>query len=210
MPESQLSGVILAGGENRRMGGQDKAFIKIKGREIIERTLDLFKEIFAEVLIITNSPADYRKFDNDALLVSDVFKNIGPLGGIYAGLVHISKEAGFFAACDMPLLERDLIEEQIKLYKEKDCPCLVARCAGRLEPLHAIYSKKITKTVKSSIEAEKFSIRDVINHLEGREFFEVGEEKKSSFFNLNTPLDSVSTDYTFGARKISGATVRNL
>ena len=201
MAKAELSGVILAGGKNRRMGGEDKAFIKIEGKEIIRRTLDLFRDVFPEVLIVTNSPERYRKFKGEALVVADVFKNKGPLGGIHSGLAHISKEAGFFVACDMPFLERDLIEKQIKLYEEKNCPCLVASCAGKLEPLHAIYAKEVIRRVESFIEAKQLSLKDVIPRLEGKELFEVGKKKKSSFRNLNTLLDALPIDCGFRGRK---------
>jgi len=57
-----MTGIILAGGKSSRMGF-NKAFIEVNGVRIIERTVNLFKEIFNEVMIITNTPLEYEEFD---------------------------------------------------------------------------------------------------------------------------------------------------
>ena len=59
-----ISGVILSGGQNRRMRGLNKAFIDIDGKIIIDKTITLFKDLFKEVIIVTNCPEEYRKYRN--------------------------------------------------------------------------------------------------------------------------------------------------
>ena len=68
---SDITGVILAGGKSSRMG-VNKSFLKLGNQTIIERIVDLMKSIFSEVIIITNTPDEY-KFLN-LPLYEDIYK----------------------------------------------------------------------------------------------------------------------------------------
>ncbi|MCG6536280.1 MAG: NTP transferase domain-containing protein [Syntrophales bacterium LBB04] len=73
-----MTGVILSGGKSARMG-MNKAFLEIEGKRLIDRTMLMFRDVFREVILVTNSPLDY--LDQDCIIVSDIFKNKGALGG---------------------------------------------------------------------------------------------------------------------------------
>ena len=73
----KITGIILAGGKNLRMG-KNKAFLEINGERIIDRTKNLFVDLFDEVLLVTNSPLEY--FDLNLRTVSDLLPG-GALGG---------------------------------------------------------------------------------------------------------------------------------
>ena len=113
-----ISGVILAGGENRRFNGLPKSKIVIDGKTIIARILDTINEIFDEIIIVTNSPEEYKEYSN-CKIVSDHFLKAGPLGGIHAALKGTSNEAIFVFAGDMPLLDKKLIISQINYFNER-------------------------------------------------------------------------------------------
>lgn len=81
---ADITGVILSGGRNTRMG-VNKAFLEIGPLRMMDQTLDIFRRLFSEILIVTNEPLSYLEFD-DAALVTDIYKDKGPLGGIYTGL----------------------------------------------------------------------------------------------------------------------------
>ena len=91
---NDISGAILAGGRNSRMGSP-KYFLKVKGGRIIDSALDVLNGLFPEILIITD---DRRRFSDikRAKIVEDAIKGLGPVGGIYTGLCHTSREAVFF------------------------------------------------------------------------------------------------------------------
>lgn len=150
---TKIAAAILAGGRNRRMGGVNKSLIKIKDISIIQRTVDILKEAFEEVLIVTNSPQDYELYRKGCLIVTDRIKNVGPLGGIFTGLSETTKEAVFFVACDMPFLHIGLIKQQISRFHELNCNCCVPRIGGFIEPLHAVYKKKLRGHISSFIKS---------------------------------------------------------
>ena len=106
-----MTGVILSGGKSARMG-MNKAFLEFEGKRLIDRTVTMFRDIFQEVILVTNSPLEY--LDQDCIIVSDIFKNKGALGGIYTGIFYASCDQVFVSACDMPFLNRSFIGHMIK------------------------------------------------------------------------------------------------
>src|SRR5512136_2460327 len=114
---SSMTGVILSGGKSTRMG-TNKAFLEIGGKRLIDRTMLVFRDMFPEIILVTNSPLDY--LDQDCIIASDIFKNKGALGGIYTGLFYASYDHVFVSACDMPFLNRSFIEHLIKCVDKYD------------------------------------------------------------------------------------------
>src|SRR3990172_12713979 len=184
----EVTGIILAGGKSRRMG-RNKALLDFGGRSIIEHTVDLFKSIFPEVILVTNTPEEYANLG--IKIVTDIFPGKGSLGGIYTGLFHSSHDYSFIASCDMPFLKRELIEFLIGLKDGYDV--VVPRLKDGHEPLHAVYSKRCLKPIKSMINKGDLRIIGFYPEVKVRE---VSEEElapfnpePSSFMNINTPED---------------------
>ena len=101
------TGVILAGGENKRFNGQNKAFLRLGGRRIIDRLMDVYERLFDQIVLVTNDPAAY--VDIDALIVSDHYPVRSSLNGLHAGLFAAAHEYAFFAACDTPFIDDALV-----------------------------------------------------------------------------------------------------
>jgi molybdopterin-guanine dinucleotide biosynthesis protein A len=83
---AEMTGIILSGGKSKRMG-ENKAFLRVQGERLIDRTVRIFKSIFEEVVLVTNDPLIY--LDQDVMIVTDIVLGKGPLGGIYSGLFHV-------------------------------------------------------------------------------------------------------------------------
>src|SRR6185295_19575740 len=95
-PTDRVAGIVLAGGKNSRMGGEDKAFLRVEQRPIVERTLELFRRVFREVVVVSNKPGKYADYGVD--VVADEFPEVGPLAGIHAGLGRIAATYAFVVA----------------------------------------------------------------------------------------------------------------
>src|SRR2546428_12778035 len=104
---NQVAGVILAAGQNSRMGGTDKAFLSVDGQPIFQRTLRLLRRCFPQVVVVSNHPEKYTGFD--VQVSADEFSGQGPLAGIHAGLGLIHAPYAFVVACDMPFLRDEPI-----------------------------------------------------------------------------------------------------
>lgn len=182
----KISAVILAGGKNTRMKGKDKAFLLIRGKPVIERTVSNLQKIFKDIVIVTNSPAKYSKFK--VKVVKDRIRGLGPLGGIYTGLCNIKNEAAFFIACDMPFLHNGIIKKQIRYFSRTRPDCLIARCKG-VQPLHAIYTKKTLPLISQSIKSKELSLKKFIGRCPEGKFISFSPRKSKYFSNINSRHD---------------------
>ena len=81
--EISVAGMILAGGLNSRMGGYNKAFLRLGNSLLLNRILATLKYNFSEILLITRDSEKYSQWEFQ--IVNDVFEARSPLSGIHAG-----------------------------------------------------------------------------------------------------------------------------
>jgi molybdopterin-guanine dinucleotide biosynthesis protein A len=187
---SNISGVILAGGASKRFNGIIKAKIIIDGKTIISRILETFTDFFDEIIIVTNTPDEFKEY-NTCIITGDQFLNKGPLGGIHTALKESEKEAVFVVAGDMPLLNKEIIIKQIDFYNRCKCDILVPKLDEYIEPLHGIYMKTLLRILEDYLEGDNdYSINKFLRkadvcylQLEG-----CGKNKRA-FSNINFPED---------------------
>jgi len=183
-----MTGIILSGGKNTRMG-ENKAFIRVDGERIIDRTIRIFRDLFEETVLVTNDPLAYLEFD--LTIVTDIIKGKGALGGIYTGLFHSSCEQAFVSPCDMPFLNSDFIRYMQERAQGYDVVVPV-QPAG-FQPLHAIYSRRCLPAIKQCIDEDRLKITGFYKKAR---VLEIPPEVTASFdpvgrmfFNVNTPGD---------------------
>jgi molybdopterin-guanine dinucleotide biosynthesis protein A len=183
-----MTGVILSGGKSARMG-MNKAFLEFEGKRLIDRTVTMFRDIFQEVILVTNSPLEY--LDQDCIIVSDIFKNKGALGGIYTGIFYASCDQVFVSACDMPFLKRSFIGHMIKCADRYDI--VVPELPDGLQPLHAIYSKRCLNHIKKLMDIDDLKITGFYRGLKTlkieKETIKSFDPEGKMFINVNTRKD---------------------
>jgi molybdopterin-guanine dinucleotide biosynthesis protein A len=183
-----MTGVILSGGKSARMG-MNKAFLEIEGKRLIDRTMLIFRDIFREVILVTNTPLDY--LDQDCIIASDIFKNKGALGGIYTGLFYASCNHAFVSACDMPFINRSFIEHMIEYADRYDI--VVPEPPDGLQPLHAIYSKRCLSPIKKFMDTGNLKITGFYKGLKTmvipEEDIKPFDPEGKLFINVNTRKD---------------------
>jgi molybdopterin-guanine dinucleotide biosynthesis protein A len=183
-----ITGVILSGGKSLRMG-EDKAFIRIEGTPIIERILLLFQGLFEEVIIITSQKDHYQY--SGVNVYEDLIPNLGALGGLYTGIARSSFPYSFVVACDMPFLNRAVIEHLTE--RTGDFDVIIPKTEDGLQPLHALYSKECLTAIGEILKKKKSRIIDLfplvrVNIVEEKGFHSL-DPKRLSFINLNTRED---------------------
>lgn len=185
-----MAGIVLAGGKNTRMGGEDKAFLRVGRRPIVERTLELFRAVFAQVVVVTNTPEKYGVYGVD--VVGDEFQNGGPLAGIHSGLGRVRSAYAFVAACDMPYLRADAIE--FLAGRLGDQEAIIPVWEGDIEPLHAVYARDLRPRIEAALRR---GVRGIREFLPGIRVEYVSEAEmrlvrgaEDSFCNVNTPEEA--------------------
>jgi molybdenum cofactor guanylyltransferase len=188
---NNITGVILAGGEGKRFRGIIKANIVVDGRTIISRIIDVFKEIFGETILVTNTPYEFMEFDEICTITGDVFLNKGPLGGIHSALFNAKKDSIFVVGGDMPFLDRDIILNQIKFFEKNNCDSIVPVLGQNIEPLHGIYKKSVLGSLEKYLSSDNnYAIRGFLKEIDICYFpVEDSEKSRLAFTNINSPED---------------------
>ncbi len=195
-----LSGLILAGGQSRRMG-QDKAFMPLRGRTLIERVIDALAPLCSELILVTNSREKFAHLDLRA--VPDTFAGTGSLGGLYSGLAAASAELAIAVACDMPFLNTSLLAHLVEVAAGADAavPDLseTPRAAQEgakakqldLHPLHAVYRRTCLGAIAAQLEAGDLRMMGFYDKVAVRYVARAEVQRYDphlySFFNINTP-----------------------
>jgi molybdopterin-guanine dinucleotide biosynthesis protein A len=182
------TGVILAGGQNKRFDGQNKAFLPIGGKRIVDRLLDAYVRLFDQIVLVTNDPAAYM--DVDALIVSDHYPVRSSLNGLHAGLFAAAHEYAFFAACDAPFIQAPLIQRVLDNIAPKADIIIPATSAG-YEPMFAVYKKTCLPAMVLQLEREQLKIQGLFRKVRVKTVAEEDlrevDPELVSFFNVNTP-----------------------
>lgn len=182
---------ILAGGKNSRMGGRNKAFLRIDNIPLIERTIDLLEMFFNEILIITDSVEKYAKYKKRCIIIKDKIKEIGPLGGIYSALSGTGQKAVFFTPCDMPFLHNEVIRQEISCFNKINCDAVVPRINRFIEPVHAIFKTELKNKLFDFIKLNKdHSIRNFLKTI-NIHYLDLEDNRfhRKVFKNINTIND---------------------
>ena len=183
-----ITGVILAGGESRRMGS-DKSLLPIQGARFIDHVYSRMKGLFDEVVIVTNSPQLYT--DIDCRKVPDLYYSQGSLAGIHSGLAHARQEQVFVVGCDMPFISSKVVRHLCAQADRGEMVIPTSR--GGHEPLHALYSKSCLPAIEQVLDAGLKKIMLFFNKVKmvevpSCELQQLDPEEKS-FQNINTPED---------------------
>ena len=185
----KASGIILAGGKNTRIK-TEKAFIQLKtSATLIENTVEIFKRLFSEIIIVTNNPRAYQKLGTK--VVEDLLTGKGPLGGIFSGLCFSTSELNFVVGCDMPFPNQDLIS--CILQKPVEYDVVIPETRGKAETLFARYSKNSLPVILSHLLTDELKIQNVLSELNILKIksaeIERFDPEHLSFFNINTQED---------------------
>ena len=183
---SSYSGVILAGGLNSRFSGANKAFIQIGNKRILDHIYDVFRELFEEIILVTNDPLKYLGWD--LKIVTDIYPARSSLIGIHAGLFYTTGSHAFITACDTPFLKKELIETIICAV-EPQIDIIIPETSAGIEPLFAVYSKKCLKQIENQLQKQEFKIQKFFNKVRvvkiSEDEIRAKDPELTSLFNVN-------------------------
>jgi len=179
-----VTGVILAGGLNHRMG-QDKATLSIEGLTLFERVERVMRSLFKTIYIAGNRPDLAR---TDLPFYKDEFPG-SSLTGLHTALRHATTEWVFVLPCDLPFPSVALVK--CLLNARLDTHAVVAQHPDRLEPLVACYHKSCLPQIEKHLEAQQYKLTDFLGELNicalGPSHLPHGWRR--ALFNVNQPDD---------------------
>jgi molybdenum cofactor guanylyltransferase len=185
---TDISIVILAGGQSRRMGF-NKALLKVNGQPLIRILADRMRQLTDRILISSNDLTSYRFLNLP--VIEDHFSGHGPLAGLHAAMLRQVSSLYILLACDLPNLPISLLKNMIPLSKGFDA--VIPRTSdGLAHPLCAIYDRTCLPFIQQALErGENKFIETFLNDALSVRWIspEEGHYKETDLANINTPED---------------------
>lgn len=188
--ETEVTGVLLAGGKSRRMG-EDKRYLVVGEQSLLERGLAVLRSIFQDVLIVIAQ--DSLPLDVDAKVVRDLVPDCGSLGGLYTGLAQATTPCIFVVACDMPFLDQAVVAQFTS--RKATADIVIANLSARIHPMHALYGKRCLPVLEQMIATQQLKIKEMVSHVSlvvqyvTESDLVTVDPSGRSFYNVNTPAD---------------------
>jgi molybdenum cofactor guanylyltransferase len=187
-------GLVLAGGLARRMGGGDKALIKIGNETILQRALDRLKPQVSDIVL--NANGDPARFSSFGLpVVADSVPDFaGPLAGILAGLDWVaankpSTEWVVSVPGDCPFLPRDLVAKLHEARTREGKALACAHSGDWRHPVVGLWQVALREDLRRAITVEDLRKIEVWTARHGVALANWPVEPVDPFFNVNTPED---------------------
>lgn len=183
-----ISAVLLAGGESRRMG-KDKATLQFRGRPLWQIQFELLRRLQpSEIFISARADPSWRP--EDTPFVADIPPSRGPLGGLAASLAQMHTTHLLALAIDMPFMTEKFL--RYLCAKIEAGRGVVPKIDNRAEPLAAIYPREAEIDFRSALTGADFSLQSLTRHLveTGKlRAIPVTDRDKQFFLNVNEPAD---------------------
>jgi len=185
-----ITAVILAGGQGRRMGGQDKGLIEINGRALVAILIERLAQQISGILINANRNRDrYQAFGYS--VVSDQLDDYqGPLAGFACAMNVVDTDFILTLPCDGPLLATDYVARFITRQAQTGATICVADDGERLQPVHALIKVDLLTSLNEFLASgdRKIDRWYALHDFVRTDFSDCAD----MFRNINTPADQES------------------
>jgi molybdopterin-guanine dinucleotide biosynthesis protein A len=195
-PESRdaVTGVILAGGEARRMGGRDKGLIEIAGRPMVEYVIEALRPQVGALLINANRSRErYGRFGYP--VVADDFEGFnGPLAGMASCMRVAATDYIATLPCDSPHIPPDLVARLFLRLREEQADIGVAHNGERMQPVFSLIRCALLDSLLDYLNGGERKIdRWFERHATAVVDF---SDRPDTFINVNTPEDVAKMEAT--------------
>jgi len=194
----EIIGVLLAGGQSRRMGGGDKCLLELAGKPLLSHVVEQLKPQTSSLVL--NANGDLDRFSQFKLpMVADPVEDFaGPLAGVLAGFTWAKENAPdarwiVTAATDTPFFPADLVARLIESTKGRYPAIALAQSNGRMHPVFGLWPVELADDLRRALNS---GTRKIL-HWTGQnttttaefQLNQFGATPFDPFFNVNSPDD---------------------
>ena len=150
--QAGVTGIVLAGGQGRRMGGVDKGWIELAGEPMIAHVLRRLAPQVDDVVINANQNLDRYRALGHPVFADAVGGFAGPLAGLHAGLTHVTHELAVTVPCDSPFLPPDLVDRLHAAIVDHRTQLAVAKTFDQPHPVFALVRRDVLPGLAAFLE----------------------------------------------------------
>ena len=182
-----ISGIVLAGGKGRRMGGVDKGLIDFLGQPLVAHVLARLRPQVDEILINANREIERYQSFGYPVIQDDIADFAGPLAGLHCGMGAAKHSYVVTVPCDSPFLPFDLVSRLMSALMQHDADLAVAVTDNQPQPVFCLCRKSLLPNLHQYL---KNGGRKIDSWYAALETVEVPfNDNPQAFANINTPED---------------------
>lgn len=181
--KNEITGIILAGGRSSRFGS-NKALYKVGTTTMLQKSVELLQPNCSEIFISGDCP-EYAAYP--VKCISDIIKDIGPLGGIWSTLKSINTPYALYLTCDMPYLTNHILLQLMQMDKSTQMACW-KDSNGNMQLFPLLLSRELLPAIEKKIVAQSYNIRSLAEHCK-HQFLPIPYQDEICFHNINRLKD---------------------
>jgi len=184
MSKPQITGVVLAGGLGRRMGGTDKGLQELRGQPMVHWVIERLAPQVDELLINANQNGERYAAFGHRVVPDQIPGFAGPLAGLHAALATATHPLVATAPCDSPFLPADLISRLFSALTAADADLAVAKTFDQAHPVFCLCQRSVLPHLTEFLESGG---RKVDRWYSTLNIVEVAfDDEADAFENINT------------------------
>lgn len=183
MENLPITAIILAGGQSLRMHGEDKGLMMLNNKPLFQHVIDHIKPQVSNIMINCNRHCDQYQKAGYPTFSDDHKGYLGPLSGIYSGLLRSTTPWNLFVSCDTPFLPNDLIA-RLAIYTPAH-HAIYPFDGQHSHPTILLIHRSITPQLKTYLAQGERKLMLFLSSIKAQavDF----SDKPTSFINVNTP-----------------------
>lgn len=194
--DPRITGVILAGGEARRMGGRDKGLVEVAGRPMIEYVLESLRAQVQAVMINANRNAGFYARYGVPVIADGLAGFNGPLAGMASGMQAARTPMIITVPCDSPFVPDDLVQRLATAKHDANAEIAVADNGERMQPVFALLDTELLGSLEGFLGRGE---RKIDRWFAERRSTSVDfSDRPETFINVNTPEEASRVEAMIG------------
>lgn len=153
MSKPQITGVVLAGGLGRRMGGTDKGLQELRGQPMVHWVIERLAPQVDELLINANQNGERYAAFGHRVVPDQIPDFAGPLAGLHAALSAATHPLVATAPCDSPFLPADLISRLFSALTAANADLAVAKTFDQAHPVFCLCQRSVLPHLTEFLES---------------------------------------------------------
>lgn len=184
---ARVTGVVLAGGLGRRMGGVDKGLQRLRDKPMVQWAIERFAPQVDEVLINANQNLETYAAFGHRVIPDAIGGYAGPLAGLHRGLTEAAHDLVATVPCDSPFLPDDLVSRLASALARENADLAVARTGTQAHPVFCLCRKSVLGSLTAFLEGggRKIDAWYAALNVVGVPF----DDEPDAFSNINTAAD---------------------
>lgn len=179
-----ISGVVLAGGLARRMGGVDKGLIAFAGKPMVAHVVERLRPQVDEILINANREIDQYEVYGYPVIPDEIEGFAGPLAGLHRGMSAANQPFVLTVPCDSPFLPADLASRLMQALQQADADLAVAKTGTQAHPVFCLCRTSLKNHLQNYLQGGGRKIDAWYNTLKVVEV--AFDDQPQAFANINT------------------------